>query len=40
MQIVNVFNREIKTMQCTSHSLKNTLQNNAESSDTCKNKCL
>ena len=40
MQVVNVFNRGIKTMQCTSHSLQNKLQDNAESSDTCISKCL
>ena len=40
MQVVNVFNGGIKTMQCASHSLQNKLQNNAESSDTCISKCL
>ena len=35
MQVVNVFKRGTKTMQCTSHSLQNKLQDNAESSDTC-----
>ena len=34
------FSRGIKTMQCTSHSLQNKLQDNAESSDTCISKCL
>ena len=34
MQVVNAFNGGIKTMQCTSHSLHNKLQDNAESSDT------
>ena len=40
MQVVNVSNGGIKTMQCTSHSLQNKLQDNAESSSTCKSKCL
>ena len=40
MQVVNVFNGEIKTMQCISHSLQNKLQDDAESSDTCINKSL
>ena len=40
MQVVNVFNGGIKTMQCMSHSLQNKLQDNAESSDTCISKCL
>ena len=29
-EVVNVFNGGIKTMQCTSHSLQNKLQDNAE----------
>ena len=33
MKIVNVFKGGIKTMQCTSHSLQNKLQDNAESHD-------
>ena len=40
MQVVNVFNGGIKTMQCTSHSLQNKLQDNVESSDTCISKYL
>ena len=40
MQVVNVFNGGIKTMQFTSHSLQNKLQDNAESSDTCISKYL
>ena len=40
MQVLNVFNGGIKTMQCMSHSLQNKLQDNAESSDTCISKCL
>ena len=40
MQVVNVFNGGIKTMQSTSHSLQNKLQDNAESSDNCISKCL
>ena len=40
MHVVNAFNRGIKTMQCTSHSLQNKLQDSAESSDTCISKCL
>ena len=40
MQVVNVFNRGTKTMQCMGHSLQNKLQDNAEGSDTCISKCL
>ena len=40
MQVVNIFNRGIKRMQCMSHSLQNKLQDNAESSNTCISKCL
>ena len=40
MQVVNVFNGGIKTMQCISHSFQNNVQVNAESSDTCISKCL
>ena len=40
MQVVNVFDEGIKTMQCTSHLHQNKLQDNAESSDTCISKCL
>ena len=40
MRFVNVFNGGIKTMRCMSHLLQDTLQGNAESSDTCISKCL
>ena len=40
MQVVNIFNGGIKTMQYMSHSLQNKLQDNAEDSDTCINKYL
>ena len=40
MGVVNVFNGGIKKMQCTSHSLQNKLQDNAESNDTCISKSL
>ena len=40
MQVVNVFNGRVKTMQYMSHSLQNKLQDNAKSSDTCISKCL
>ena len=30
----------IKTMQCSSYSLQNKLQDNTESSDTCVSNCL
>ena len=40
MQVVNVFNWAIKTMQCMSYSLQNKLQDNVESSDTCISECL
>ena len=40
MQVVNIFNRGIKTMEHTSQSFHNNLQDNAESSDTCISKCL
>ena len=40
MRVVNVFNQRIKTMQCTSHSLQNKLQDNAESNNTFINKAV
>ena len=40
MQVVNVFNGGINTMQCTTQSLQIKLQDNAESSDTFINKAV